>query len=103
MNSLLYAQLVLCYKIVTGVTQLRVAALELWGRCHNLLRDVAKSIAVAAGYTVFSEQTIPSNHALRPADILIHNWKEGKPLALDFTVSTPSLNADSDPELKIAA
>ena len=72
-------------------------------RCHNLLRDVAKSISVAAGYTVFSEQTIPSNHALRPADILIHNWKEGKPLALDFTVSTPSLNADSDPELKIAA
>ena len=72
-------------------------------RCHNLLRDVAKSIAAAAGYTVLSEQTIPSNHALRPADILIHNWKEGKPLALDFTVSTPSLNADSDPELKIAA
>ena len=72
-------------------------------RCHNLLRDVVKAIATTAGYKVLPEQTIPSNHALRPADLLIQHWKECKPLALDFTVSTPSFASESNPELRIAA
>ena len=72
-------------------------------RCHNLLRDVTKAIAISAGYTVLSEQTIPNNPAFRPADILILNWKEAKPLALDFTVSTPAITSEGDLEAKIAA
>ena len=65
LNSPLYAQLVLCYKIFYwrhAVTCRRSGAIT---RCHNILRDVAKSIAVSIyGTRRLSPVTIPSDQQI---------------------------------------
>ena len=94
---------VLQYKIATDTMPLLAVALD---RLHGAITCFEMSPRQSTyrhGYTVLSEQTIPNNPAFRPADILILNWKEAKPLDLDFTVSTPAITSEGDLEAKIAA
>jgi len=80
-----------------AVTYCRSGAIT---RCHNLLRDVVKAKATTAGCKVLPEQTIPSNHALRPEDLLI---QEGRQTLSPGLYSVYTINAsESNPELRIA-
>ena len=60
-------------------------------------------IGCKSKYTTLREQALPSSPSLRPADLLVLGWKDGKPLALDFTVITPALNETPGSEIRVAA
>ena len=57
-------------------------------RGHTTLRDTVQEILRKAGLTVDAEQSIPG-HSERPADLLVSSW-HGRPLAVDFTIITPT-------------
>ena len=69
---------------------------------HNALREVLADELRKAGFLVTSEEQVPlteppdrppgpspSLPAFRPADLLVHSFKAGKPLAIDVTVTHP--------------
>jgi hypothetical protein len=57
-------------------------------RAHTALRDVVTKLFQEAGYTVTVEAPVPGCPE-RPADLLVHSWN-GRPLAVDFTIVTPT-------------
>ena len=64
---------------------------------HNLLRDVFADSCRLAHLSVKVEvgnNLTPDHDHTRPADVLVHNWSQGKPAAFDFSVTSPlnSLN-----------
>ena len=61
------------------------------GRGHSALKLTVYKIAKAAGMDVTLEASPPGNPSVRPGDILIQNWQGKGPLAVDFTIVTPSI------------
>ena len=64
---------------------------------HNILRDVFADSCHLAHLSVKVEvgnNLTPDHGHTRPADVLVHNWSQGKPAAFDFSVTSPlnSLN-----------
>ena len=62
---------------------------------HHLLRDVFADSCRLAHLSVKVEvgnNLTPDHDHSRPANVLIHNWSQGKPAAFDFSV-TSSLNS----------
>jgi hypothetical protein len=62
-----------------------------------LLRDVFADSCRLAHLSVKVEvgnNLTPDHDHTRPADVLVHNWSQGKPAAFDFSVTSPlnSLN-----------
>ena len=57
-------------------------------RAHTALRDTVANLFQEAGYTVTLEAAVPGSLE-RPADLLVHCWN-GRPLAIDFTIVTPT-------------
>jgi hypothetical protein len=55
------------------------------------LKLTVYKIAKAAGMDVTLEASPPGNPSVRPGDILIQNWQGKGPLAVDFTIVTPSI------------
>lgn len=59
-------------------------------RAHNQLRQVVYHVAQAAGYAPEIERSPPgSTNRDRPADILLPLWNDGRPLALDVSITSP--------------
>ena len=61
---------------------------------HNLLRDVLADSCRLAHLSVKVEVGKIMTTQDRHADVLVHNWSQGKPAAFDFSVTSPlnSLN-----------
>jgi hypothetical protein len=57
-------------------------------RAHTALRDVVAKLFQESGFSVTTEAPVPDRPE-RPADLLVHCWN-GKPLAIDFTIVTPT-------------
>ena len=56
---------------------------------HNLLRDVFADSCRLAHLSVKVEvgnNLTPDHDHTRPADVLVHNWSQGKPSAFDFSI-----------------
>ena len=57
-------------------------------RAHTTLRDTVAKLFQEAGYTVTLEAAVTGSLE-RPADLRVHCWN-GRPLAIDFTIVTPT-------------
>jgi hypothetical protein len=63
-------------------------------RRHNSLRDAFCTVLASAAIPFAKEVSLPPRpeqpSRLRPADILLLGWDNGKDVAIDFTVSCPT-------------
>jgi hypothetical protein len=64
-------------------------------RRHNEWRDTTANITRSAGMSVEVEAS-PENERLTPGDILIPGWRNGKPLAIDFSITAQALTSAPD-------
>ena len=71
-----------------GVHAITCSRSGMIARGHTSLRDTVQEILRMVGLAVEAEQS-PPGQPERPADLLISSWR-GKPLAIDFTVITPT-------------
>ena len=60
------------------------------GRGHTALKNAFQRLLIQGGISVKREVSLPNFHSLRPADLLLEFVRD-QPLAVDFTVVTPSI------------